>query len=406
MFLRSLLLPLYAVATLFPRLLTLPGLPAQVQVTELLFPLLLWSFRQELWTQVRRFPRYSWALAAYLGANLASAGWAGDAGAVEEALARVYLGILSFLVLANESCYGNGRLLAWWKWSTVAVSAGCLLVYGWVMLGGTTPAAMVARIAEYPYLGSVYRLRGTANVYGMLYLLLLPGLFLAYREWRQERGSGYPVLLMLVAGILTFGKENLLFPAGVLLLEAARYPRWATPLRLAALALVACLLLGTHLLVQRSGSELSEPGYTSGRTVLTLGRYHLDETNYVANKRAALLIGAAHPWLGVGPGQFQEYTEALVPSGRYPAHYGRFNPHSAWTGAFAETGFLGLLGLLALVAALFHSRPEQPNVFAAILLLFLVASVFKDVMNFRGLWVVVGLYLAAQATPARYHHPR
>ncbi|MGB3802230.1 MAG: hypothetical protein WA952_20580, partial [Lewinella sp.] len=99
---------------------------------------------------------------------------------------------------------------------------------------------------------------------------------------------------------------------------------------------------------------------------------------------------------GVGPGQFQYHTEALEATGQYPTHFGRVNPHSAWTGAFAETGLLGLLGLILLVASLFHYRPGQWTVPAVLLLLFLIASIFKDVMNFRGLWVLIGLYLASK----------
>lgn len=39
-------------------------------------------------------------------------------------------------------------------------------------------------------------------------------------------------------------------------------------------------------------------------------------------------------------------------------------------------------------------HPNQRTVPAVVLLLFLVASIFKDVMNFRGLWLMVGMYLA------------
>ena len=256
---------------------------------------------------------------------------------------------------------------------------------------------MVSYFADYPYLGAVYRLREPAQTYGMLYMLLLPGLVFAYRDWRGRSGAIWPVAIIALAGLLTLGKENLLFPIGVLLFEAA----WGGPgrrrtvLRLAAAGLSAVLLLGTHLLVVRSDSSLLDTAFTSGRSVARVGAYTLVETNYTTNKRAALEVGLEHPLLGVGPGRFAQATVALVGSGRYPVHFGRFDPHSAWTGAFAETGLLGLLGLLALVVALYGYRPADPvPALAVLLLLFLLASVFKDVGNFRGVWVVVGGYVS------------
>ncbi|PPK87987.1 hypothetical protein CLV84_0949 [Neolewinella xylanilytica] len=194
---------------------------------------------------------------------------------------------------------------------------------------------------------------------------------------------------------MTLAKENLLFFVGALLIETRyRLPKLRPLLYATAIGLVGILQVNTHFLLLPTDRDLTATIFTSGRTVYTGSDYVVAETNYTANKRAGLLIGAAHPWLGVGPGRFQDYTEALVPSGNYPAHFGRFNPHSAWTGAFAETGLFGLLGLIALVASLLYYRPEGWTVAAVVLLLFLVASIFKDVMNFRGLWVLVGLYLA------------
>jgi len=396
---RTLLIPLYAVATLFPRLLALPFLPPQVQLTELIFPLALWCFRRDIVAQVRRFPLFTAAAALYLLANFLSALWAGNAGAMLEAGARAYLVVVSYLVLAHLSHYGSRQLLAWWKWATVIVAGLSTVVYTLIAVGGMTdPFHLVSYVADYPYLGNLYRLQATAPAYGMYYMLLLPGMWWAYRDWREGGGALWPLLLIILAALLTFGKENLLFPAGVLLYEAGRGHRWSLPLTLAGLTTIIFLLLGTHYLAERPGHRPREAGYTAGPPVATIGGYRISETNYTANKRAALLIGARHPGLGVGPGRFSSHTEALVATGDYPAHFGRFDPHSAWTGAFAETGLLGLLGLLALVGSLLYYRPGQLTAVAVVLLLFLVASVFKDIMNFRGLWVVIGLYLCPRGS--------
>ena len=398
---RSWLLPIYAVATLFPRLLSLPGLPAQIQVTELLFPLLLWSFRKEITAELRRFPYLSAALLVYVLTNFTSAMWAGDAGAIIEATGRAYLAAMVPIAAAHCRLYGFSETRNTWKAGTILVAAVCLVYYLWVLAGGADPFYFTAKFAEYPYLGSVYRLRGTAPVYGMLYMLLLPGLWFAYEDAYRRNARWWPVIVIALAGLLTLGKENLLFPIGLCLYHAGRAagarPRWL--LRLAAAGLSVFLLAGTHYLVERVGDELAEPGYTAGPPVLTLGDYRLLETNYTVNKRAAVLLGLEHPWLGIGPGRFAQATEALVATGDYPAHFVRFDPHSAWTGAFAETGLLGLLALLLVVVGVAHYGPAAPlGSLGVILLLFLLTSIFKDVMNFRGVWLVVGGYLANHTT--------
>ena len=396
---RPYLLPLYAVATLFPRLLSFPAPFGQVQLTELLFFPLLLVFWKELMRTYQRFPLFTWSLTAYVAANLLSSIWAVHAGTLLEGAARVYLGIIALFTIIHCFHYGTDRLLRWWKWTTVVVAAGSLLVYGWVVLGGTDLGMVVAYIPEYPYFGAVYRLQGPANVYGMLYMLLLPGLCFAYHDWRRGRTVAWLWLLIAAAGLSTFGKENLLFPAGVCWYEASRSTHYRPWLRAVGVGLIAVLLFGTHFLVERTGNELRTPGYVAGAPIPLTATYHLRQTNYTINKRAALLIGQRHPLLGVGPGRFAASTPALVTEGRYPAYFGRFDPHSTWLGAFAETGVLGFLALLVLVIVLGRSGGQAVlGPVAVVLLLYLVASTFKDMANFRGVWVLVGWWVGCRGT--------
>ena len=393
--LRAYLIPLYAAATLFPRALSLPPLPETIQLTELIFPIALWSFHCEVVDQIKRYRWFTLALALYIFGNMVSALVSGGAAPLLEAGARVYLGLVGYVVLAHLTCYGGFKLVSWWRMTTIAVAGVCILMYTGALLGVAVPPGWVYYIVDYPIFGSVYRLRGTATVYGMMYMLLLPGLFFAYADFRAGRGRIAEVLVILIAMVTTFAKENVLFLIGALLLEIRYRPApFRAPLLLAAAGLVGFLYFNTHFLLEPRGKDLTDTVFTSGRTIYSGSDYVVAETNYTANKRAALLIGSEHPWLGVGPGRYSYHTEALVGDGHYPAHLVGFDPHSAWTGAFAETGLLGLLGLIVLVTSLIHYRPEQWTVPAVLLFLFLIASVFKDVMNFRGLWVLVGLYLA------------
>jgi len=66
--------------------------------------------------------------------------------------------------------------------------------------------------------------------------------------------------------------------------------------------------------------------------------------------RAALLLFAKHPLLGVGTGGYQEATQQLVDAGRVAPDTARFDhPHNDYFDALANRGLLGLAALAALL---------------------------------------------------------
>ena len=392
------LLPIYVLATLFPNLLRLPYLPAQVQLTELLFPFVLLAYGRPAWRVVRQLPVLSLALAAYCATNVVAALWmeyhfpTRTAGAVAEAGGRCYLALLLPLTVAYLRQYGGRRLSRWWVYATAAVASLSLIVYAAHVAGWMVNNYWVTEVGNYPYFGRVWRLSGPANVYGMYAMLLLPGLCLAAS--RRRYLLALPIGLAL---LLTFAKENVLvFVAlGVYLAAIARRP--AVRRAGMVLALLATVFLQgiTHLLLTELNGPVSRTAYTNGRVVWSDGQLALMETNYTENKRAAVLLAGRRPWLGYAPGQFGKWTEDLVAEGNYPANFGRFDPHSVWTGALVETGLLGLLALLFLVAIIWRTGSLRVSpVLGAILCCFLVASVFKDIMNFRQLWVLLGWWVS------------
>lgn len=383
------LIPLFAVATLFPRLLALPAPLQQVQLTELLFLPILWLFRFDLWQQCRRFPLFSAAAAAYVFIGGTSAVWAASAGAILEASARGYLAVVSLLTAAHIYQYGAEKLARWWKWGTIITATAALAYYILIMLGVPDIANWVAGFQDYPYFGDVYRLRATGNTYGMWVMLLLPGLLLAWLDFRTGRSSLWPVGLLLVAILPTLSKEFLLAIAGLLLL--AKLP----PLigRVLPMALMVVLVFGTHYLLVSSKTVGTSTSYQGEITSMALGSYKVVESVYLPIKRVAVRVGLDNPWLGVGPGQFARHSEAAARPGELPNNFGPFDPHSVWTGAFAETGIFGFIALILLFLVLLGHRPGDLTTIGGVLLLFLVASLFKDVMNFRGLWLLIGWYL-------------
>ena len=388
--LKAAIVPLYVVATLFPRLLSLPAPLGQVQLTEILFLPALYLYRRELYELAVRYRVYTYAVGLYVLAGISSGWFSGSAGSLLEASARGYLAVVPVLVVAHVRRWGASRLLRWWVVATCVVAAGGVLYYLSLLAGWTDRTVGVGYYGSYPYLGDLFRLRATASTPGMWMMLLLPGFLYLIARPASFSLRGYGSWIIAAAMLLTFSKEMVLVVAGTLLLCRA-YPRWRTVL---IPGLFAFVLLGTHFLVVNEAGAGAQVQYLGGKTYASVGNYELRETVYLPIKRVALRVGWNHPILGVGPGRFVDYSEGAALAGELPADFGSFDPHSAWTGAFAETGLIGLITLLGLVAALWFYRPEYWTVPAVLLLLFLVASVFKDVMNFRGLWVVVGLYLS------------
>ena len=142
-------------ATLIPRLLSLPAPLGQVQVTELLFPLLLLVFWRDLGGLIRSYPRFTLAGALYLAANLASGIWAGHAGAMLEAGARGYLLVLVYVVVTHGRRYGHGSVVRTWKWATVVAAAGlsAVLLLGTHLLLVRSDSSLLDSPPGGPWLG-------------------------------------------------------------------------------------------------------------------------------------------------------------------------------------------------------------------------------------------------------------
>lgn len=408
--LKYLLLTLYAIASFFPQTLRIPGLPGQVQATELLFLISAPFFFKELVHFIRCRPWFTAAGVLYGLANLASGYLSGSQASLLEAGGRIYLLLLACMVGGTylRSPPGHqqsgqpfpkwaGDVPKLWAMVTIIICSGALLFYFSGSLGGPGLDRGVQLIRDYPYFGTVYRMSGTGSSYGMFCMLVLPGFLFGARKVLRGEWPWWYLITVILATLLTFAKENILFVMGVLLLpEAETYLRRRLRLSLASFLLVA-LYAVTHYMPLSAGNRVEGSEFVSDRIAWRINdNWRIIETNYVAHKRGALALFPAAPWLGLGPGEFQEHTAKLVPDGKYPEHLVGFNPHSAWTGALVETGLFGFLGLFFVCVSLWYYRPAEFTTIFVIFLLFLVASVFKDIMNFRGLWWLIGWYLSLQ----------
>ncbi|MFA7504334.1 MAG: O-antigen ligase family protein [Burkholderiaceae bacterium] len=196
-----------------------------------------------------------------------------------------------------------------------------------------------------------------AYVVGTLLLVTLAGLRLPPGE-RPPRAlllaGALGALVALVLANTRGAWLAVLVPLGVWLLASR-----ALPVRGRVLAATASVLLVAGL-VATPGSPVRD------RIELGLQQYeaytpgHVIAGDSVAERlemwRASLVMADAHPWIGIGPGRFNEGLGEMIAAGEAPASLStQGHPHSEYLEALATGGVVGLIALLAaLLGPLVH----------------------------------------------------
>ena len=384
----------------------------KVQPAELIFlgVLPLWVRKYGV-APLRALKSWWWVLLPYLAVNLASAALSGATNSLLEGIGRCYLVVVFALAFYWGKKHDIELPLRYWQYGALLMAVIALTGYAAALLGYSNSAIRLYQ--DYPYLGTIYRTAGFTGGPGMLVsVLLLPCLY-TWGKWRRGEQPLWVLVLLLVAVLLTFSKELLLLVLGCLLLDPITHD-WPRALKISTAALFAIVFwLGSHSIAlpiqQYQANHLRNTSYSSYEPLARTGSVQWVASSYLALKKAAWEVGKQNLWLGVGPGNFNQSLPKLKANGKYPSHLPNYDPHSTWTGAFAETGALGLLSLSALVVFAFKKRSRLPghhrlskketsatNNFALsllriYLLLLLINSINIDAMNFRHLWLPLGL---------------
>ncbi len=402
----------------FVKLFYWPVVYAKVQVNEIFFLALLpavflhWKEHktqasQSIFRLFSKFPFLAATLVFYALANLITGFHSGDLDAILEGFGRTYLivvmGLTAYYIYIEGEA-GLNRALKAWFWGAILMAICTYAGYLLTFLG--YPNRAVAIIANYPYWGTVYRAAGLTGGSGMLVLVLMVPSLYAWRQWRlREWGiSGWLCLFSIL--LLTLSKEVVLVLLGMAMVD----PNWqkiSTILRSGIILFTALFFwAATHFLIlpkqDISDTYLHNTQFTNEKILLSIGDRQIVETSYTALKRAGWLVAIKYPWLGVGPGQFSKKLPAEKALGNYPLHLPDYDPHSTWMGAFSETGILGLIALIIMVGCLipfvyssYQASPQNTSALSlsTYLLLLLIGSISVDAMNFRHLWVPLGLLI-------------
>ncbi|MCF8237509.1 MAG: hypothetical protein K9I85_05095 [Saprospiraceae bacterium] len=348
------------------------------------------------------FPRAGkLVLIVYLGTNLLSGFLAGEFNGMLEAIGRVYLAIvflLGWMFAIRGGRHSVRQAVKMWCYGAFIMASLSLVGYVLGYLGWLNET--VALYEQYPYLGTVLRASGFTGGPGMLIIVLIPPLLFSWHMWQKDGKIGL-FLLLIGISFLTFSKEIVLVLTALLWMPGSSLTK---RLRSLATGLVVIIyIVGTHVLVTRDGGmndALGNTDFTSDITLLHIGHTRILETSYLTLKRTAFRIGSAKPWFGIGPGNFQEKVALLKKEGLYPAHLPVYEPHSTWMGGFAELGVVGLGCLFAfsiwLLRWLYNGRGEiwshsESRILLIYVVTILVISISMDVLNFRHLWLPLGL---------------
>ncbi|HSL72359.1 MAG TPA: O-antigen ligase family protein, partial [Longimicrobiales bacterium] len=252
---------------------------------------------------------------------------------------------------------------------------------------------------------------GEPNRYAQILLVLVPIAAALMRRARSitARVAAAATLGLLLAGIvLTYSRGGLLTLA--LLVLAGIYLRWVRP-RQAVLGAVLMLVLvlavapglGARLASITGALDLVRDRPSAQADAAIRGR--------VTEMLASLNVFLEHPLVGVGPGQYLpvysvDYQQSLTTKFR-DLHKPR-RAHNLYLEIAAETGILGIIAFLAIMATLAlqlrHARacwaerdPEYSDLATAFLLalgVYLTSGLLLHLAFERYLWLMLALAAA------------
>ena len=340
----------------------------------------------------------------------------------------------AYLVLVYGACSLLARerglaakMLRWTAGVAAVLAAAGLLALG-TFAAGIPWLAPLLTVGVLPEAGKTVRITGPLMSPGFFcnYLTVAFPILLALilPPHRQTLGKWLRVVLAAAAaaGTATYSIVGFI-GAGL----AAVWASWQSTtggrrLRLAAGSLFLLLLLAANVVfavsfrdVQWIADRDAQPpppqsGYAfqdaAGARRLRVSLSY-NPISYLLLKRVAMQAFLREPLTGVGLGMFHRETERAYAQGAIHQPYRHADPHCELLGRLAETGVVGGLTLLILWWGVAHQgcgllrgAPASAWMSRAILAGFvgvLVNSLNADVMNFRFVWVGLGVLRAQRA---------
>lgn len=405
---------LYILSLGFQNLLDLPVVGHRLQIPEIVFALIviysIFNYRHFLF----RFDRIDYVILLYLALNLISSVW-NESGLSSylETLGRVYLFGVYFLFKTITSKWDISRLKRYVinNFTFLGIVSSLIAFVGWIIAMNINENNLLATSYEnYPYFGTIYRIRGATPTPTMFAVLLSFSAFLLTASIIEKKSTRKRDLIflsiILIASFLTFSKTFLLIVSGIGLIflrEKGLFKKYNFLEPILIFSISILFIASSHFLFFKSDSDwnkkLESTPFSTNEILFENDKIIVLESFYLFSKRCAIEISKINPILGVGPGNFNQSMYKLDKN-KFPAlkKLMGVDPHSVYFGTLAENGFLGLICLFFifyfLLVKLRNTNIGESNFIYALFMIFvllLIEGITTDIMNFRNLWVIMGV---------------
>jgi len=389
-----------------------PQLPFNARFTDVVFVAAAIGIlaQQKHWSP--RLMPLDVAIAGYLAGSAAAAIFSPEPGVSGVELIRHLYVVAIYGVIAVAVRQGFAVTVA----SGLALSGAALATLGLIAFIVKTffdvGATALTPVTTLPYIGQTLRLRALTASESMFACVLAMSIPFAVRHpfvlAARTRVAGSGVLLG-AAALLTYSHSV----AGVAvstLITAWRSLHSHLTLRAAAVVLTILVVSGLNLaatIAVRSlgasslrDNSVFQYGVDHGRAQVAGVEIEYQTMSYLRIKQVAWDAFMSRPLIGIGLDRFHSVTEIAFAEGRLTAPYRAIDPHSTFFGRFAEAGLIGGITLivlwLAIAAAVQRLWSGQADSWIVIAVTAGIAGTFvnsmnADVMNFRFLWVALGL---------------
>ena len=410
----------------FMNLLKLPMLGRKIQLTEIIFLLLVIQFLYLVGTQKIKVNYkmsaliLSWPLSVSIATLINF-----NRSSILELFGSIYLSLLaiiiSTLVLENRIKIQNilmSILLG-------GISAGTLGIIGWLLTQNEYPTSLAWDSSrDYPYLGKVGRAQGYTTNPNMLASYMVMCSFISwilfYKKIFSIKVNNLLQIFLSLVILLTLSKFIVPYIGAQMITTSIIFFKSKIINKLAYISFIALgifYLLATHLLLLENSSEtekmLINEAYASIEPINQFDSKSLYITNYTINKQASFYAIQEHPFSGLGGGNFNAYVGKLKEINKYPSFFTNYDPHNTFLGVWAENGLIAWCVMLLFIVCIFRSIKIQKEsvlrtlLYSYIAYLILEASV-TDIMNFRQYWIIAAIFISttiknSQTLSLHYH---
>ncbi len=408
-------------------LLELPIVIKKIQLPEIIFIILFFLtsikvFQTKLWLKWR-ISIIDKALVLYFLAMFLSAAFHPTRASFFEVLGLAYLILL--YVIINFYFKGSEKNIRSFLVQNVLISGVLTSIIGFIgviLLLFGIENFLVKYFHNYPIFGNIYRMSAMSeepimlmSILGVFILILLADIL----NKKVHTAVLIAVCFMALAAIMTFTKSFVMFIASIIVILPYYSSIFKKMKGIIWVGILSIFLFLSHFsFVSKSNFEQNKYFHALEKTPFAeVGDNYLLRTCYGVLKETNLIAFMRHPLVGVGGGNFTDFTRQLKTEGLFPLYLTDFDPLSTYFGALSELGIIGFIALITLYYAIFltwkrvafsnfETNEDTPFwiLLGGVLLFMLSEGFVTDTMNFRHYWAVIACLAARGRMADKYFY--